>query len=271
MQCAAHYPWFTRTLIGMIPKSAMKTHDEHGTYTHNRVMKRIELGKTRNDLIEGLLMKQDELQISQRDLESNASLLIIAGSETTATLLSGVLFLLLTNPDCLSRLKHEVRSTFAAEADITIASVSTLPYMLACLDEALRCYPPIASGLPRVVAKGGKTLCGKYVPEDVSLQSLFLSQEESTLSLTYYVKTHVAVWQWATCHYKDNFVEPFAYRPERWIEGENEKYAADRRDAMQPFSFGPRNCIGRKYVSPYILSSFCQFPLKMLFGGTVKS
>lgn len=174
MQCAAHYPWFTRTLIGMIPKSAMKTHDEHGTYTHNRVMKRIELGKTRNDLIEGLLMKQDELQISQRDLESNASLLIIAGSETTATLLSGVLFLLLTNPDCLSRLKHEVRSTFAAEADITIASVSTLPYMLACLDEALRCYPPIASGLPRVVAKGGKTLCGKYVPEDVSLQSLFL-------------------------------------------------------------------------------------------------
>lgn len=61
MQCAAHYPWFTKTLIGMIPKSAMKTHDEHSLYTHNRVSKRIELGTTRKDLIEGLLMKQEEL------------------------------------------------------------------------------------------------------------------------------------------------------------------------------------------------------------------
>lgn len=95
-------------------------------------------------------------------------MLIIAGSETTATLLSGVTFLLLTNPECLARLTKEVRSTFTSEDQITINSASSLSYMLACLDEALRCYPPIASGLPRVVAKGGKTLCGRYVPEDVS-------------------------------------------------------------------------------------------------------
>lgn len=61
MQCAPHYPWFTKVLIGMIPKSAMKTRDEHNAFTHNRVMKRIELGKSRHDLIEGLLLKQEEL------------------------------------------------------------------------------------------------------------------------------------------------------------------------------------------------------------------
>lgn len=61
MQCAAHWPWFTRTLISMIPKSAMKSHEEHDAFTHNRVLKRIRLGKTRHDLIEGLLMKQEEL------------------------------------------------------------------------------------------------------------------------------------------------------------------------------------------------------------------
>lgn len=173
MQSAAHYPWFTRTLISMIPKSVMKTHEEHEAFSHNRVTKRIELGKTRNDLIEGLLIKQEELHIPQRDIESNASLLIIAGSETTATLLSGVTFLLLNHPKCLARLNHEVRSTFSSEAQICIDSVSTLPYMLACLNEALRCYPPIATGLPRVVSKGGKVLCGRYVPEDVSLCHAF--------------------------------------------------------------------------------------------------
>jgi len=33
--------------------------------------------------------------------------------------------------------------------------------------------------------------------------------------------------------------------PERWL-GEDERYANDQRQVLQPFSFGPRNCIGKK-------------------------
>lgn len=61
MQSAAHYPWLTRLLISMIPKSFTNTFDEHNRFAHNRVAKRIEMGKVRHDLIEGLLMKQDDL------------------------------------------------------------------------------------------------------------------------------------------------------------------------------------------------------------------
>lgn len=61
-----------------------------------------------------------------------------------------------------------------------------------------------------------------------------------------YSQTHVGVWQWAANHYSDNFVEPFAYRPERFLAGENSAFAADKREALQPFSYGPRNCIGKK-------------------------
>lgn len=102
----------------------------------------------------------------------NASLLIIAGSETTATLLSGVTYLLTTNPEALRKLTEEVRSAFQTEQEIDFTSVSSLQYMLACLDEALRIYPPAPLGLPRQTPKGGATIAGHYVPEDVSISQL---------------------------------------------------------------------------------------------------
>jgi cytochrome P450 len=98
---------------------------------------------------------------------ANAGIIVIAGSETTATLLSGVIFLLLTNRDHLQKLTDEVRSTFKAEEEITLTSVQSLSYMLACLNEALRCYPPVMAGMPRITPKGGVMICGRLIPENV--------------------------------------------------------------------------------------------------------
>lgn len=102
------------------------------------------------------------------ELISNAEILIIGGSETTASLLSGVTYFLLQNPIAYQKLKDEVRSEFSTEEEINIVSVNKLSYMLACLDEALRMYPPVANGLPRVCPKGGSRVLGEYLPENVS-------------------------------------------------------------------------------------------------------
>lgn len=100
-------------------------------------------------------------------LSANARLLLVGGSETTATLLCGVTYLLLSNPQTLERLTAEVRSAFKSEDEINMSSVNDLNYMLACLDEALRVYPPVPLGLPRVVPKGGCEITGQFIPEDV--------------------------------------------------------------------------------------------------------
>ncbi|MBE3046509.1 cytochrome P450 [Candidatus Bathyarchaeota archaeon] len=59
-----------------------------------------------------------------------------------------------------------------------------------------------------------------------------------------YSQATVAVWQLAANHSSKNFTKPDEFRPERWL-GDPE-FAQDDQAAMQPFSVGPRNCIGRK-------------------------
>lgn len=105
-------------------------------------------------------------------LIANAEILIIGGSETTATLLSGVTYYILRNPDVLNKLVDEVRTTFESEDDINLISVNRLTYMLAVLNEALRMYPPIANGLPRRVPQGGVEILDQFVPENVSCAAL---------------------------------------------------------------------------------------------------
>lgn len=115
------------------------------------------------------LTRDDRQGLSVPELASNANSIIIAGSETTATLLSGATYLLTTHPAVLKRVADEVRSTFKSEEEITLLSVQKLPYMLACLNESLRKYPPVAVGLPRKAPSGGTFVAGNLIPEGVGL------------------------------------------------------------------------------------------------------
>ena len=54
--------------------------------------------------------------------------------------------------------------------------------------------------------------------------------------------------QWGASLSKDNFAYPSEFRPERWLDSgksTSSPFASDRRDALQPFSLGPRSCLGR--------------------------
>ena len=49
--------------------------------------------------------------------------------------------------------------------------------------------------------------------------------------------------QYAVFHSHLNFNSPEAFAPSRWLG--NEHFKNDKRDALQPFSVGSRNCIGK--------------------------
>jgi cytochrome P450 len=152
----------------LVPKAKLDKFKRMGIYLKEKVGARLARNTERPDFTTFIMRNDKEgRQMSKAEIEANAELLIIGGSETTASLLSGATYFLCMNPDTLVRVTAEVRGAFDHDGDIQINSVNKLSYLLAVLDEALRIYPPAPSALPRITLKGDM-ISGQWVPPGVS-------------------------------------------------------------------------------------------------------
>ncbi|KAI0458821.1 averantin oxidoreductase [Xylaria acuta] len=174
------------------------------------------------DFMDKLVEAFNSGKMSPQQLEGNAQILIAAGSETTATLLSGLTFLLLKHPRVLAKLTKEIRTTFNHPDEITISGVNGCKYLLGCIEEALRVYPPSPQPHHRIIPSGGALVNGEFLPAGTSVSIPIYAISNSPL----------------------NWTQPEAFIPERWT-GEDARFANDKRESSQPFSYGPRNCLGR--------------------------
>ncbi|KAJ5919048.1 hypothetical protein N7466_009991 [Penicillium verhagenii] len=206
----------------LAPRKLLAAKMDHEKLTMEKVQVRMGKSNERPDFFANILTQKDPAKaFSEGELYSNASLLIIAGSETTATLLAGVTYLLLRSPHALTKLNEEVRGAFKSDEDATLEACNQLSYLQACLTEALRMYPPVPVGLPRVIDSQGDMIDGNWVPGGIT----------------------VSVSHIATYNSEGNFKDAKQFMPERHLD--DPRFASDNKDSMQPFSFGPRNCIGR--------------------------
>ncbi|OBT38851.1 hypothetical protein VE00_10578 [Pseudogymnoascus sp. WSF 3629] len=219
LENVGYHPW--TVIMALAPKKLIETRDYHQNLVVEKVKTRLERVTDRSDFMTYILRHNDERGMSIPEIEATANAIMIAGSETTATLLSGVTYNLLRKPETLKKLVDEIRGAFATEEEITLIGVGQLKYLLAVLDEGLRMYPPVPVGLPRNVPEQGAVINGKFVPP----------------------KTLVSVNQWASYHTEKNFREPNSFIPGRWLG--DSRFASDAKDVLQPFSVGPRNCIGK--------------------------
>ncbi|RAQ66054.1 cytochrome P450 monooxygenase [Aspergillus flavus] len=221
LQALSFTPLVKEVLLALVPPSMRDRRERLRDFTRQKMLRRMAIAEERPDLIEGLLKKKEELGLTIDKLTANAETLVVAGSETTATLLSGVTYLLLKNPEAYQRLREEVRSTFSSEDDINLSSAAKLPYMLACVEEALRMYPPGAIGPPRVTPKGGAEILGARIPG----------------------RTYVSIHHWALYRREEYFTDPHTFHPERFLG--DPRFSNDRHNVLQPFHIGPRSCLGR--------------------------
>ncbi len=128
----------------------------------------MKLDKERGDFLDKVLKHEYPKGMTQEELISNSGTLVLAGSETTATLLSAATYYLLRNPHTMAKLVAEVRGAFTNDADIDLVNTGQLTYLAAVLEDALRIYPPVPKGNQRVVPKGGDNVLGKWIPGEVN-------------------------------------------------------------------------------------------------------
>lgn len=94
----------------------------------------------------------------------------IAGGETVATEIAGIIYYLTKSQKVYERLVGEIRQAFTAYADISSAASQRLPYLQAVIEEGLRIYPSGALGFPR--KSPGIRVDGHWVPQGVIRLSL---------------------------------------------------------------------------------------------------
>ncbi|OJJ06606.1 hypothetical protein ASPVEDRAFT_140374 [Aspergillus versicolor CBS 583.65] len=148
-----------------------------------------------------------------------------AGSDTTGISLTAVIYYLMKNPHCLQRLRDEI-DTAVEEGNIsspaTFQEGQKLPYLQACIKEALRLHAAVGQILSRVVPEGGAQLAGRHFPKGtvVGVNAWVVHRDES-------------IWG------KD----VHQFRPERWLVSK-EKLAFLEQHFLA-FGAGARTCIGK--------------------------
>ncbi len=166
-----YFPGLLTVIKLLLPGDYIGKHaDAQMRYARELLETRLALGTSRPDFVEAMATAKsdDGRMLTKEDMVANARLLVVAGSETTATALSGVAYFLARHPRVQEKLAKEVRSTFASEGEINLLSVNKLGYMLAVLDESMRMFPPVPNQLTRICEGEGDRICGFYVPGCVS-------------------------------------------------------------------------------------------------------
>ncbi|KAJ3463618.1 hypothetical protein MRS44_008404 [Fusarium solani] len=106
---------------------------------------------------------------------------------------------------------------------IPFKDTQAMPYLQACIKEALRLHPATGLPLARVVPQGGATISGTYFPQG----------------------TVVGINTWVAHRNPQVFGEDVeAFRPERWLDSDKQRLSA-MESCWMPFGAGSRTCIGK--------------------------
>ncbi|KAK1499067.1 cytochrome P450 [Colletotrichum tamarilloi] len=110
-----------------------------------------------------------EYSLTPEKLQSEATNLIVAGSDTTSITLTYLVWVVLKRPTLRQNLEAELHNL--RDDEITDAVLEKLPLLNAVIEETLRVYGAVAGNLPRSVPSGGVTLGGFFIPGGIVVET----------------------------------------------------------------------------------------------------
>ncbi|KKY16998.1 putative cytochrome p450 [Phaeomoniella chlamydospora] len=185
--------------------------------------------------------------LTEGEIADESLLQILAGSDTTATILRTGFIYIVSNPRIYNRLQSECDSTDVPLNEIiSSARALELPYLTACIKETLR-YHPAASGLnPRTVPPRGDVYNDQFLPPG----------------------TVIGVSSWALHRLNTSAYGPDAhvFRPERWLEASPTQLAAMEKAHELVFGYGQYRCLGERIARIELHKTFFELIRRFDFG-----
>jgi cytochrome P450 len=174
--------------------------------------------RARHDIL-GMLMKARDREggaaMPDRQLAREIMTLIVAGHETTASVLNWTWYLLSQHPEVEEKLGRELEALEGRSAGLD--ELPNFPYTQQIIEEAMRLYPP------------GWLMTRKALADDQLGDYRVPAGTEVYIS-PYLIQRHPKLW-----------TSPERFDPDRFGAGQSlERHPL----SMLPFSAGPRNCIG---------------------------
>jgi cytochrome P450 len=164
--------------------------------------------------------------LNQREASGEALLQVVAGTDTTATGLKTIMLHVMTNAAVYRKLQAEIDSSSAngtISSPIKDAEARQLPYLQAVIKEGLRIKTPAGGAFFKTVPPGGDVINGHFVPAG----------------------TEIGVSHLSFLHSKQIFGEDAeVFRPERWIDADQEYLAKMNSVVELVFHSGKYQCLG---------------------------
>ncbi|THH16440.1 hypothetical protein EW146_g4196 [Bondarzewia mesenterica] len=232
-----HTSWSLK-FLSRLPWRQSQNINQMRKFARTNVTKRLQVGASRKDLFYHLNDEEGSqtTRPARAMLASEGILAIIAGSDTTATVLTALFYYLLKEPLIYARLQAEIDSVFPPGEDpVDALKLASMKYLNACINEAMRLQPAVPSGSQRSIARGAgiKIVGGHIIPEETQL---FVHTYSMQRDPRYFSPA------------------PDSFLPERWISRsvtDDSPDEIDRRTyvhntaAFFPFSYGPTICAGK--------------------------
>ncbi|KAL1719911.1 cytochrome P450 [Schizophyllum commune] len=182
------------------------------------------------NFLEHLVESTDERVIIRDQLLS----MLLAARDTTACLLTFVVYFLTLHDDVLAKLRAEVLAVCGQNGSPSISQLRSLKYTRAILNETLRLFPPV----PLNIRETRETPC-VFPPSRTATdpRPLYVPKHTSVVYLPLLIQRDSELWG----------PDADVFDPERWMDDRLGRYVQDPA-MFAPFSAGPRICIGQNYA-----------------------
>ncbi|KAL9943998.1 hypothetical protein D7B24_000866 [Verticillium nonalfalfae] len=217
-------------------------HLKFQAWLHQHVKQRRENKPEIPDVFSGILNDYETLEKPTKqdmvNLVGDAHLIVVAGSDTTAASLTCLFYNLARNPQVMAKLQADLDAYHVEHEQADHLSLSKLKYLQACIDESLRLFPPVPSGVQRMSPPEGQQIGDVFIPGNTVVQvpSYTLNRDARV------------------------FVRPDEFVPERWTTAPELTKDAS---VFAPFSVGRYSCVGKqlglmelRFVTSQILRTY---------------